>query len=385
MGLSLAVILLSLVLLVIVQRKTRSIFYAIFAAIAVVVIFRWDGQAFLTSLIEPFIDMALYRSVIPVFLIFLFSDGLSHSRDDYAFSQSVQNLFDRKTSVAFMPLMIGFLPMPGGAMFTAPIVKMVDNHSKGDYLVLANFWFRHAVEFFWPLYPALIIICSLASINIAAFSIQAFPIFLVAVAGGWIYLNGFSLPKMKKSSLRSLRGLWVLLVIAVTGILILGFRMEGYLALLITVGLYFCIRYRALLPSMKKTAKRYAIFFLLFSFFAYKSYLEQVHLASDIANDLSRLGLHLSVLTFFLPFVIGLATGITQSAVGISAPLLLVLGANPLWLYFGAVAGVLLSPIHLCIVLTANYFQTDLYRTLLRMVPLLTICGIIAFWIANLF
>ncbi len=357
---------------------------AVFAAIMIVIVFRWDGNALFLSLIEPFSDIALYRSVIPVFLIFLFSEGLSHSRDDQKFSHSVQNLFDPKTSVAFMPLMIGFLPMPGGAMFTAPIVKMVGKDSSNEYLVLANFWFRHAVEFFWPLYPALIIICSLASINMASFSIKAFPIFLTAVVGGWIYLNGISLPKMKKAGLHSLKGLWVLLVIAITGVLILGFRMEGYLALLITVGVYFCLRYHSLIPSMKKTAKRFPVFFLLFSFFAYKAYLEHVQLAADIATDLQQLGLNLNVLTFLLPFLIGLATGITQSAIGISAPLLLVLGADPLWLYFGAVAGVLMSPVHLCIVLTVNYFQTDLYKTLIRMAPILAITGLTAFLISYL-
>jgi hypothetical protein len=71
-----------------------------------------------------------------------------------------------------------------------------------------------------------------------------------------------------------------------------------------------------------------------------------------------------------------MATGITQSAIGITAPLLLSLGANPALLYFAAVAGVLISPVHLCVVLTGNYFKSDLMKVFGKVLPLLTITGI---------
>jgi len=71
-----------------------------------------------------------------------------------------------------------------------------------------------------------------------------------------------------------------------------------------------------------------------------------------------------------------MSTGITQSAVGITAPLLITLGANPAMMYFAAVAGVLLSPVHLCIVLTGNFYKSDLMKVFVKILPLLFITGL---------
>jgi hypothetical protein len=78
---------------------------------------------------------------------------------------------------------------------------------------------------------------------------------------------------------------------------------------------------------------------------------------------------------FALPFLVGLLTGITVAYVGITFPLLLPLmgGADPdlgmlVFAFAAGFAGVMFSPVHLCLVLTKDYFKADLspiYRTML--------------------
>ena len=75
-----------------------------------------------------------------------------------------------------------------------------------------------------------------------------------------------------------------------------------------------------------------------------------------------------------IPFIAGVMTGLSVGYVGITFPLLLPLmgGATPspglVALAFAAgFAGVMLSPVHLCYVLTCEYFQADIARVYHRL------------------
>lgn len=78
---------------------------------------------------------------------------------------------------------------------------------------------------------------------------------------------------------------------------------------------------------------------------------------------------HLSVSSsLFLPFVSGVSTGITQAAVGISLPVVLSMFSKEyaIYTYMFAVGGVILSPVHLCVVLSAKFFRVDVFEILRR-------------------
>ncbi len=377
-------IIVSLLVLILVQKFTKNLIFSIISAVFTVFLFRFDPAAMGMSFIEPLKDLSFYKLIITVFLIYLFSASLGDSGDAEKFAKSSRSLFDDRTAMAFMPLLIGFLPMPGGAMFTAPIVKIIGDEQNYDneYMMITNYWFRHSVEFFWPVYPAMFLLCSLSEENIATFSLNLFPVFLAAVIIGWLFINGFKMPKIRKTDTKSMKGFWIIIFIILTGVMILGFKIEGYLALSINVGAYFIIRRKYLFSSLKSAFKKYDVFFLLFLFFVYKNFLTSVNLTTDIANDLNSIGFNLTLLTFILPLLLGMATGITQSAVGIAAPLLLSMGANTPWLYFSAVAGVLLSPVHLCVVLTGKYYSADLSNMYRKVFFLLLVTGTIPFFTA---
>ena len=375
---SILTIICSLVVLIIMQKFTKNIILAILGAVGTIIAFRFDLNALFCAFIIPLQDLDLYKLLGTVFFIYLFSNALDLSGDAKRFAASSKALFDDRTSMAFMPMMIGFLPMPGGAMFTAPIVKMIGDEEgfSNDYMMVINYWFRHVVELFWPVYPAFYILTALVGIELAPFSISMIPIFLIATLSGWLLFNGFRMPKVKKATLKELKGLWIVFFVILTGIMILVFNLEGYLALGINIGGYFLFRRTCLMKSLLGALKKWDVFLLLFLFFVYKYYLTEVNLTQDIAIELNRIGLNIHLLTIILPLLIGMSTGITQSAVGITAPLLITLGANPAMMYFAAVAGVLLSPVHLCIVLTGNYYKSDLTKVFLKILPLLFISGL---------
>ncbi len=388
-------IIVSLIVLIIIQSITKNVILAILGALATIIGFRFDFFSIFSSFYTPFEEPDLFKLLATVFFIYLFSSGLDESGDAKQFARSTRSLFDERTSMAFMPMMIGFLPMPGGAMFTAPIVDMIGSgkvseaaekeggssrYSK-DYMMIVNYWFRHVVEIFWPVYPAFYIMVSLGGIELAPFSISLIPIFFIATVSGWLFLNGFRLPRIKWPGRHQLKGLWIVLFVLLTGIMILVFNIDGYIALGLNISCYFLFRRKVFWKSLLRALKKYDVFFLLFLFFVYKNYLTQVNLTMDIANEMEAFGLNIHLLTLILPILVGMSTGITQSAVGITAPLLLTIGANPAWMYFAAIAGVLLSPVHLCVVLTINYYKASLVKAFAKTLPLLIITGAAVFFL----
>ncbi|RKX39885.1 MAG: TIGR00529 family membrane protein, partial [Thermotogae bacterium] len=91
----------------------------------------------------------------------------------------------------------------------------------------------------------------------------------------------------------------------------------------------------------------------------------------------SSLGLNVILVAVILPIVVGMSTGITQTTVGISLPIVLGMGGANLALltYVFSVAGVLLSPVHLCLVLTSQYFNVNFLQVLQKIsLPLAITC-----------
>jgi hypothetical protein len=72
---------------------------------------------------------------------------------------------------------------------------------------------------------------------------------------------------------------------------------------------------------------------------------------------------------FFISFAMGFLTGVNLAYIAIAYPILFPLIENlpnfvylSLYIYVIGFAGILLSPLHLCLVLTNEYFNSNLYR-----------------------
>ena len=92
-------------------------------------------------------------------------------------------------------------------------------------------------------------------------------------------------------------------------------------------------------------------------------------------------------------FVVGVVAGINVAFVGATFPLLIGL-LNSLGMEgqmipylvlasFAGFSGVMVSPIHICFVLTCNYFETDLIRTWRRLIApsvCFSLTGALLFW-----
>lgn len=107
--------------------------------------------------------------------------------------------------------------------------------------------------------------------------------------------------------------------------------------------------------------------FLVASVMVFKRILEVSGALGSVTRVFQPEGISVYLLLFTVPFFLGLLTGVNHAYVGISFPLLLpILGSgNPdmvfvMFAYVSGFVGILLSPAHLCLFLTLDYFKADL-------------------------
>ncbi len=169
--------------------------------------------------------------------------------------------------------------------------------------------------------------------------------------------------------------IWPILAII---FLVLVLRIELILALLIITALFLAVarieRRKIFLAGRRSFP--WKMLLIVASIMIFKRIIEMSPLFLAIPTFFQDFGVSPLIFLFFVPFIIGFLTGFPVPFVGITFPLLLPLiyQSEPnltyvMLAYAGGFAGVLLSPIHLCLIVTIQHFKTNLKRTY-RMLPL---------------
>jgi len=314
------------------------------------------------------------------------------------------------TAMMALPALIGLLPMPGGALFSAPMVASAagaDRAGKDRPAVLSaiNYWFRHLWEYWWPLYPGVILAVRETPGDFPTFIAFQWPLTLFMFAGGLTILRGMhpdlhvkgapAPPGTKRKLLWATSSIWVILLVWIPLHLALR-RIPGQWFggeardaidkfLPITVGLVVSLLWTVLRTRMPaRRACRvfargsiYAMAVLVLSVMVFRYMLEKVGAATRTGQELRDLHVPLMLVVMALPFVAGMVTGLAVGFVGTSFPIVVGLVAGmpdaPLRPYivlayaFGHL-GQMCSPLHLCHVVSNQYFKTrfgPVYRYLL--------------------
>ena len=211
---------------------------------------------------------------------------------------------------------------------------------------------------------------------------QAFYIPALAIAAGAIisYWILKKVPKVNGKARRSLiidfiKSSWPILLLVPA--ILLG--LEAMIAFPLILVL-LAIKERAKWPELKK-ALRYGldfkILFLLYAVMLYKAVIESSAAAQAVFSDMQTIGLPIAIMLVVLPLIIGFATGISMAFAGVALPLLIPYivsdsGINShalLLAYTSGMMGLILSPLHLCLILSAEYFKANLARVYRYILP----------------
>jgi integral membrane protein (TIGR00529 family) len=290
---------------------------------------------------------------------------------------------DRRVVMAAMPAMIGMLPSPGGAVFSAPMVHEAAGEAPvtAEQKALINYWYRHIWEYVSPLYPGVILAAGITGLSTQTLFIANLPFALSVVAWGILFcFHGIARQPSPASEIRRSREFLTFLTmispIMLALLLVVLLRISAPLALGGAVlSLYAVQRYTPamILKNLRESVSGKALF-LVIGIMIFQEVLRVTGALSGISNYFSSSQMPVHLLLFLIPFIAGVMTGLTVGFIGITFPLLLPLmgGAAPspglVALAFGSgFAGVMLSPVHLCYVLTCDYFKADIARVYHRL------------------
>ncbi|MBE8951752.1 MAG: DUF401 family protein [Quinella sp. 1Q7] len=289
---------------------------------------------------------------------------------------------DVKILLAAMPAFLGLLPSVGGARFSAPIVEELSASLKlsPEHKAAINFWFRHLFEFSSPIIPGMIMACSIAGVTFGEFISHLCWLTVAAVAIGWLILiRPIKVPHEKKSvesaaEIRHERNGLILALLPVAAVFMVV--VFGGLSASASTGLIVAI-WVVVLKAVNRGVGVRKIFLGAFDWkmtlnicciLYFIQLLDVTEVLGEIVAAFQASPLPVPVIIACVSLIIGVLTGMSQGHVAIVMPIVAAMGTSDLQLAgvamaFG-VAGQMLTPTHVCLIVTIDYFHADLLRTL---------------------
>lgn len=298
-----------------------------------------------------------------------------------------------RLAIHIVPAIIGLVPLPGGALVSATSVQGVVKRLqlKPEQSTFINYWFRHLWEPSLPTYPTVIITSVLVGTSLLFVVKTLAPMTLLSIICG-AAISYFILKKRSyrakgdspgKVAFNFLRAAWPILLLVPT--MLAG--LNPMIIFPVTFAL-LALQQRAGRKELWKALKyglNYKILFLLYAVMLFKVIIERSDAAGTLIQDMQATGLPAVLILAILPLVIGLATGISMAFVGIALPLLLpyivldagVSGPALMLAFVSGMMGILASPLHLCLILSSEYFQANLARVYRYVLPPILVIEVI--------
>ncbi len=337
---------------------------------------------FLSVGIEVLSDPMTLELMIVVLIVSGFGYLFKKTGDMDRMIKSLFGIFQNgKVLSMLMPALLGTINFPGGAILSAPMVEKSGEkiNLNNDQKTVINVFYRHIGFFIYPLQPTLILTSQLFDVSI--FTIIKYNSIIMAfgfIVAYFLYFKGkdhkqkdFKSGQMKENIyvfIKSFSPIFSILILAI----VIG--VPFYLS--VFVGLFIGLaRNLSSSNKLKEYISRTKDFFirganynmmgLIFGVMVFKQMIEASGSVEIIAEILATTGLPLEVMIVILGMIPGYLLGVNTASMGILipifAPLIPAVGAGPYisLLFTASFLGYLLSPIHLCLVLTKEYFVTD--------------------------
>jgi uncharacterized protein len=366
----------------------------------------WSGQSLASlagivarSLIDRSTLLLAAILVLILFLSRLMERSGNLNRIVEAFSRVVRG---RRALSALIPALVGIFPLPGGALFSAPLVgtTVQDTDLSSARKTVINYWFRHVWEYWWPLYPGFILAAGLLEVSALRLMLLQFPLAAFAGFAGWLLLlRPLKSPPPAVSLTGRRTGLKILFreaspvfaVLAVIFLLNLLFRLTAVGSvppeLPVLAGMaggivLVCRRERLVREDLLGALKggKYLNYVLLVAaIMIFRGVLAESEIVHRLKEELLDYRIPVLLVVVFLPFVSGLVSGIAIGFVGASFPVILPLLSNlspPAYLAHAVLAfgcgymGMMLSPVHLCLLFSRDYFESSLTPCFRLLLPL---------------
>jgi len=294
-------------------------------------------------------------------------------------------LKQKKAVIISMPMLIGMLPSLGGAYFSAPMV----NESTKDIKMspeekgFINYWFRHPWEYILPLYPGILLASAVTNIELRSLMLANMTYaFIIIISGFFLSMRAIhqrteqKIEKIDDKEKTEWKLYFSFLPVAIILLLVAALHVELHYALIITLlglFLFYKLNFKYAVRAFKYGFTKDVVI-LIFGTMLFKFTMENSGAVTQLSRYFFETGIPLLPILFVLPFISGLLTGLTVGFVGSTFPLLISIAGgahlNEITFAFASgFVGVLLSPVHLCLVLTREYFEADMWGIYKKTIP----------------
>ncbi len=334
--------------------------------------------------------------LIIVAFITIFADVLGVSGFLEEIVSSFSKIFSPKIFIPTFAFIIGALPMPGGALVSAPLVEQgakTSSISSNEKTVL-NYWFRHIWEPVSPIYPEMALNSAILGVSIPFLISVQWPISVAMIISGLIFIlpfirvnNNFKLEKDPKFYFNAFKSVFPVILVM---LLITIFQLSIILS--IASGIIYVIIVKKL--SIKKIFKSVdlksmlKILFLMFAIFYLKYIVVNSNVINGVYKVLGAYKISNYFILFFLPFIVGIMTGASTATFGVSYPLLIpliqtsgnIVSLNLFIAFVGGWLGIMSTPTHLCLALSIEYFSAkfkETYKILIKNLAFVLLLSIV--------
>jgi len=347
-------------------------------------IYDFDSQVFDFITIE----LALLLS-----LVYILAKCMQETGAITKLIDSLRSIFTKGGTLGVIPAVYGLMPVPGGALFSAPTIdeegdKYNLNKDQKNFL---NVWFRHIWFPIFPISSAMILITSakFSNFDIKILILANIPAFVAAIVIGVIYLKRYvkNIPKQKPLE-KSYSGLIYLIppILPLFVYAILQFfgipQIRSFLiGVIFSIIIIFYLTRGSkndYLEILKKSVSL-NLALVIFGIMIFREIFE-VSQANIVMKDMI-LGANIPTISMviIIPLILGVLTGYNLGAVALSYPILVPLFPSDIsfialvgftsLIFISSLVGYLISPIHLCNVLSSDYLKTDITRMYKMYIP----------------
>jgi len=344
---------------------------------------------FETSKIDTYtVELALLMTIIFILAKLMQETGAITKLID-----SFRPIFSKGGTLGVIPALYGLMPVPGGALFSAPSIEEEGNKFKIKpvHKNFLNVWFRHIWFPIYPISSAMILLCSsqFADIeNIYSLVLVNFPAFFASIIIGIFYLKKFVNTPLVKEKIKwdyygfvfllppmiPLIFYWVVTTIFDID-MVRAFLIGMILSIIV---LYFITKntFKDYLEKVKKSIT-YKLALAIFGIMIFRQMIEVSKAPEIIGDIIGTLPFPSVVIIILIPLILGLVTGYNLGAVVLSYPLvepffassgLSIIGFASI-IFISSVVGYVISPIHLCNILSCDYLKTDTTRMYRYYIP----------------
>ncbi len=310
-----------------------------------------------------------------------------------------------KIIMMLLPAILGMLPVPGGAILSAPFVNNIGEklNIPPNRRSVINLTFRHVAMYVVPFGSAMLLIDSIMP-DIGIYRLIALNIPLVILYVGSAYFfhlrNVTYEPVENKASVSQALKDLILYSSPIYSIVLINliFGLPMWISVLISVGFTFFLvpEKNTYLTAAIKGINLHTLFMLVGVYFVQNLIKGQASVMDLFSNlFLSVSGFSVLLVIMLIATVLGLSTGLNMVSLGILLPLVqsLPISVNQkllyvFFIYIWSFIGYYYSPLHLCQILSNSYVGCGVgmvTKENIKLMPILAIASFGLFYIYGMF